>query len=100
MNCEELKKKMLDSCDSLGLFSALAMSALMENSVTNDIMGQTCADGHTFSQFVPNLATKLFNTMSNNVAAHMNDSIRNSKKRGSSFGPGDKKVKKLQSCTK
>ena len=65
-----------------------------------EVLDQRCKNGHKFLQFVPRIAKTMFNCISKNFIASINDKIHASRKRGSRDAKenvASRKITKLQS---
>jgi hypothetical protein len=104
----QLKKVIFDNGDAQRIFLESGCprdvfvkcytNMLQRESTTIALLNQKCENGHNFDDFVPKIASRVFNIFSKNFISEINDKIHVSRKRGGNQeGSTSRKISKLQS---
>jgi hypothetical protein len=70
-----MQKLLLKSGNPRKVFVQCYVEMLQKASATKAVLDQKCSNGHEFEDFVPKIATTIFNIFSNNYVAELNDDI-------------------------
>jgi hypothetical protein len=95
----DVQRVFLESGSPRDVFVLCYTELLKRESRTESLMKQQCSEGHVFAEFVPKIATRIFNIFSKNYISELNDKIQMSRKRdgGSKECNTSRKISKLQS---
>jgi hypothetical protein len=94
----EVQKLFLQSGNPKEVFVQCFSEILQREKATEALLLQTCSKDHKFEEFVPKIATRIFNIFSKNFVAELNDKIHVTRKRGGNKECStSRKITKLQS---
>jgi hypothetical protein len=95
----DVQRVFLESGCPRHVFVQCYTELLQRESRTESLLTQLCSEGHKFEEFIPKIATRIFNIFSKNYISELNDKIQMSRKRdaGSKECNTSRKISKLQS---
>jgi hypothetical protein len=95
----DVQRVFLESGAPKDVFVKCFSELLRRESETESLLAQQCSNSHKFEDFVPKIATRIFNIFSKNFVSELNDKIQMSRKRAENSKECNtsRKISKLQS---